>query len=327
MIPPLVTSILIVLFLGLGRAASASYSTAGEVHHHLHSQSPQNSVWEDDAFQIEPHQGLQSTIQPDLPSLSVKNFASTLRYVGEINRRLTHSAKLWGVNRPSRETELSKAASVITSQPENVAKALSIFHAKEPRRDQERRGSARWGPNLETFLAFLVTKWNLKETDLGVAAVYLDRSCSVETPRTDVPPCPFIQPRTVHRLVLTASLIAAEARLGVPAFELADRIADTLGISLDTIDKMVCWMKAALGHQGLIIQQEEVWTAGRLWDMHFPPLSEDVTTEEGPFDLEDSTLPSSIPTASSVREQGVTHHTTKEELEESPQPGIYKIHA
>ena len=135
----------------------------------------------------------------------------------------------------------------------------------------------------------------------------------------------IIQPRTVHRLVLTACLIAAEARLGIPAFELAGRIADTLGISLDTIDKMVCWMRAALGHQGLIIQQEEVWTSRRLWDLHFPLSSEGVKTEEESFKSEDRTLSSPIPTEPAIREAKISRDAKKEV--KSPPMSIHKIHA
>jgi hypothetical protein len=113
------------------------------------------------------------------------------------------------------------------------------------------------------------------DTELALAMLYLDRACSVETPRSArVAPCPFVTPRTTHRLVLTALLVAHEAIHGVAVSKLiADKqsLWDTLGIPTHSLQQMVDWLTAALGHQGSIVTPLQLQEWMRVWEERFGP--------------------------------------------------------
>jgi hypothetical protein len=163
---------------------------------------------------------------------------------------------------------------------------LTVFHAKQPAlvasSPSSCLGVRHWGPDMESYLEGLVElfglnniknshkKQNQPSTDgntggaaaaansdsgmieLPLAMIYLDRACSVDTPRTlfqgyyhqhqqqqssngivggisnggggggrigVVAPCPFCTPRTVHRLALAALLLAVECVHGTQRME------------------------------------------------------------------------------------------------------------
>ena len=158
---------------------------------------------------------------------------------------------------------------------------LTLFHAKAPREQkkskQTRRGVARYGPELLPFLEHVVDLLGLNNksysdgVEIPLAMIYLDRACSVETPRSSgVPPCPFCTPRTVHRLSLVALLVAAQAVHGGMIDEYYDKL-QSLGIPLSQLEEMVDWMKGALGDPGLLVTVGQMKQWSHLWDSIFYP--------------------------------------------------------
>jgi hypothetical protein len=154
---------------------------------------------------------------------------------------------------------------------EEQEEVLTIFHAKSPRNKARRGGAARWGPELLPYLHYLVEdvlklpeNKNQRSLILVLTLLYLDRACSVETPRTTTTttttttvgqqqqPCPFLQPRTVHRLVLTSLLIATRT---VVVDEEVDTsgIETLLGIPSLSLQQMESQFHNALGDFGLFV--------------------------------------------------------------------------
>jgi hypothetical protein len=174
---------------------------------------------------------------------------------------------------------------------------LTLFHAKIPRiraetesgetvetqsEEQDRdRGADYWGPDLLPYLEHIAEILHMDNSDGGVelllAMIYLDRACSVETPRSNgVPPCPFCGPRTVHRLGL-AALVVSKRAVNVNSSrsehgdyesdeELVSRLSLSLGIPRLQLQQMVEWMVAALGDDGLYVGLEDMRTWSRTWE-------------------------------------------------------------
>lgn len=183
---------------------------------------------------------------------------------------------------------------------------------------------------MQTYLERLVDLFDLKPTaisgtkqddsvnsgggmiELPLAMIYLDRACSVETPRTlfqgyrqqmtvggdnvfvsgarigVVAPCPFCTPRTVHRLVLAALLLAIECVNGTQRMEeVCQRVIEEVSKSSVTTTsallpsdltssqllQMVRWMKAALGDAGLLVSVEEMNFWVESFEAIFGPVS------------------------------------------------------
>jgi hypothetical protein len=144
----------------------------------------------------------------------------------------------------------------IKSHSEGDQEVLTMFHQKSPREEKaSRRGVARWGPELLPYLHYLVEDvLKLPHTNrsliLVLTLVYLDRACSVETSRTGgSSPCPFLQPRTVHRLVFISLLTAARAVGEINTFG----VEESLGISSSRLDQMETQFQHALGDLGLYV--------------------------------------------------------------------------
>jgi len=91
-------------------------------------------------------------------------------------------------------------------------------------------GSGYWGPDLLPYLEHIAEILHMgnsngndngndkssSEVEFLLAMIYLDRACSLETPRSNgVPPCPFCGPRTVQRLGLAALVVAKRASTAV----------------------------------------------------------------------------------------------------------------
>lgn len=164
----------------------------------------------------------------------------------------------------------------------------TMFHAKSPwSRPTRATGAARWGPDLEKFLLRLMdvlrddkdddddgsTRTVVVDADLErtLAMIYLDRACSVESPRSVVHPLPFCTPRTVHRLALTAVLLAAGAVRGVSDLSgMYAAVEAAFGISAAQSRSMVEWMRAALGDAGIFVTPDELREWKRLWEARFP---------------------------------------------------------
>eukprot|EP00529_Nitzschia_sp_RCC80_P016752 CAMPEP_0113478042 /NCGR_PEP_ID=MMETSP0014_2-20120614/20531_1 /TAXON_ID=2857 /ORGANISM="Nitzschia sp." /LENGTH=645 /DNA_ID=CAMNT_0000371179 /DNA_START=76 /DNA_END=2009 /DNA_ORIENTATION=+ /assembly_acc=CAM_ASM_000159 len=227
---------------------------------------------------------------------------------------------------PSRVWHPPIPMTMTTSQSEDVDEEtneeLTVFHAKHQVRrstssslstsvvSKQCDGVRNWGPDMEPYLEGLVELFSLKpETgssktenddnnegmiELPLAMIYLDRACSVDTPRTlyqgyrqetstdgkirVVAPCPFCSPRTVHRLALAALLLAIESVRGTQQMEKAcqgvieevskastsdSRSSSSVSLlpsdlTADQLLHMVQWMKAALGDAGQLVSVEEM---------------------------------------------------------------------
>jgi len=149
-------------------------------------------------------------------------------------------------------------------------------------------GASYWGPDLLPYLEHILhdllgVDEEGSEMLLVLTMIYLDRACSVETPRTNqhgvgaVPPCPFCAPRTVHRLSLSALVVATKAfrqthhRGGDDDAAVLSKLSRSLGIPLVQLRQMVEWMVLALGDDGLYVDSAELRAWSRSWDSFFPP--------------------------------------------------------
>jgi hypothetical protein len=155
--------------------------------------------------------------------------------------------------------------------------ASTIFHAKSPRihARQLRFGAARWGPRLDTFLThvlhILVPDEDAESMSFvfALAMSYLDRASSCETPRTNgAVAVPYVTPRTVHRLTVTALLLAYEALYG-DAQEVTRSMSQSLGIPLSLLHDMTTWMKEALGNVGGIVTPSQLVAWQAQWQASF----------------------------------------------------------
>jgi hypothetical protein len=169
-----------------------------------------------------------------------------------------------------------------TSDTTTTTMPLTVFHAKSPRTSKKggvtRRGAARWGPDLLTYLRHLAEVMGLSEEEssleFAMAMIYLDRACSVETSRNNgMLPCPFCTPRTVHRLCLTAMLVATQAVRGTTLEEYYPGRLESLGIPLPQLQQMVDWMTGALGDLGLFLTPGQMAEWRNMWEYKFPSSS------------------------------------------------------
>jgi hypothetical protein len=229
----------------------------------------------------------ENPFQP--PSIDVPDMALALRWAAEVNRRLQVGTQSVAVEGKQQQHLLApgidhlrgggggavmttyRIPSTVKQQNDDV---ISIFHAQTPR--SRARGEARWGPDLETFLRRLVnvvlkSESSDPELELTLAMIYLDRACSVETPRS-VAQCPFCTPRTVHRLALTAMLVAVAAVRGISDMApIYGKVEAAFGISAATCQSMMEWMSAALGEAGIFVTPDEMREWKRVWEARFAP--------------------------------------------------------
>ena len=137
---------------------------------------------------------------------------------------------------------------------------LTLFHAKTL------VAKSSWGPQLLPYLKHICQILEIetsKSMELVLAMVYLDRACSLETPRSNgISHCPFVSPRTVHRLGLAALVVAKSATTGMPAVQ---KLADSLGIPQEQLQQMVEWMVGALGDDGMYVGLEELKAWAKVW--------------------------------------------------------------
>jgi hypothetical protein len=299
-----------------------------------------------DTYHIEPFQGHTHQIDLrtslNLPFVRVEDTALILRYTAELNRRLEQATLRDETIRPDGAWETSSMDNAIPpdrrvdnrqlhpwgvarirpapSRMDALAERLTIFHAKTPRSEPSsssmpRRGVARWGPDLHAYLQHLMRVLSVngeQSPELALALMYLDRACSVETPRSPgIHACPLVTPRTAHRLVLTAFLVSVEAWQGKSVVQMYDEIK-SLGIPLETLLAMTDWMKEACGHQRLLITPEQTrhWTQS--WEARFPsaPLTSVSSQATSSTDLAVPAFPPQVPlrpsTLTTTKEQEAT---------------------
>lgn len=219
---------------------------------------------------LPPLRGGATTIDDEVdahmpPRISAQDMALALRWTGEVNRRLR-----WGTE-PSRLEASTHLVAPIYDEATHAMRGgesseaasslpLTLFHAKSPRR-QGGRGAGRWGPELKRYVERICRQLDLSNegaVELSLALMYLDRASSPETPRSNgAIPVPFLQPRTVHRVVLTALLLAAHTTHGVPLPVLMERVED-FGVPPDQLAQMIQWMHLALGDPGYFVATDSI---------------------------------------------------------------------
>ena len=205
-----------------------------------YSSSPSDSVvlTSRQAVPCEPAVSQRQEIDPDI--IQLDHVSLSLRLTCEMNRRLLHSIRnnpvgaastnsLCDTNHGNPLLQRGGDNHLMNSQhhPVNIHPSqswqppirstaepsnqdeLTVFHAKSPR--PNRRGVARWGPDLRSFLEYVMgplvlnVPVNQRSIVLALALVYLDRACSVETVRSRerksvpiVPPKRFIDSSWWH---------------------------------------------------------------------------------------------------------------------------------
>ena len=245
----------------------------------------------------------------DLPSMNLEHVSLSLRLTCEMNRRL-----LQGIRNYNSNVQTTTAAhhtkhpllqrggddtGLVTPQhhPVNIhpsqswqppirqssnqeqqqeEETLTMFHAKAPRtkKTQQRRGVARWGPELLPYLEYLVNNvlhvpQNQQSLTLALALMYLDRACSVETTRSNgAAKCPFVQPRTVHRLLLVALLTASRAVSPSDTVQL-ENVYDSLGIPPAQLEQVLHQFQNALGDYGLYVDPVQLEQWMKKWQARF----------------------------------------------------------
>jgi len=168
------------------------------------------------------------------------------------------------------EYETSTNDNYITTAIDNITATTGA--------EREAADAQSWGPDLLPYLKHITELLDIdsdadssqKENgiELFLAMVYLDRACSVETPRSNgVRPCPFCEPRTIHRLGLAAMVVAKKATsVGnhyygeEPEHFWIQKLSSSLGMPQEQLQQMVEWMIAALGDDGLYVNQDELRT-------------------------------------------------------------------
>jgi hypothetical protein len=226
------------------------------------------------------------------PEVSVDptNMALALRWTAEINRRLqeaerTPVRKALVLQRTAHRSAVPRGGADYTFRfrirdASSERETLTVFHAKSPRKvkqsgnEQHLVGVERWGPDVESFLGHLQKALRLRSVDLIQAMIYLDRACSVETPRTSCEAAtslPFCTPRTLHRLTLASLLLAKQTNSpSLTLRQLYYSKLQSLGIPLRELQEMVDTMRVALGDPGLFVGRDQRKEWERTWRNKFP---------------------------------------------------------
>ena len=221
-----------------------------------------------------------------VPLMTPEHIALSLRLTCERNRRLMRGST-FGVRRQPEtvvaqpESHHIKVPSVTSSVQTAEKEATTVFHATSRRTHNDGKskrilsGVESWGPNLQTFITELVSNI-LQLTDdensivLSLSMIYLDRASSVETLRSNqAPSCPFVSFRTVHRLLLSSILTAAQVvgRKSIEDYHV--QLEDLLGVSAEELRTMMAWMKYALGDSGHFVGLGEMQKFKQMWERVF----------------------------------------------------------
>ena len=228
---------------------------------------------------------------PILPSMNLKHITLSLRYASEMNRRLQEASHLKPsihdrdyqpediARNSSDPLQMSGGGQMVHIHPSQTwqppirasekveSEPVTLFHAKTPRQTGTKvlRGASRWGPDLEFYLEHVTKALKVHDNPLvlSLAILYLDRASSVETPRSNgALACPYVTPRTVHRLMLVSLIIATKA-----VYHTVDLSSiASLGISDVQLEHMESWMRMALGDQGLYVQSEQLQDFFNTWE-------------------------------------------------------------
>ncbi|KAL7477786.1 hypothetical protein ACHAW6_003587 [Cyclotella cf. meneghiniana] len=273
---------------------SQSNASAAATPAALSTQSPNQPHHGSFESQPPPYYRQQQLIQH--PSVNVRmthQYSSSSNLEGSIAKPIQSVSELQRVEeRRKQELTIFHASEPFDDEPRNDDKKAD---------NNERRGVLRWGPDLKQYLDALLSSIGLEDDHaangdassttvsthnakrkkstspledecqliLSLTVLYLDHATSMEThrhvdPSTGhplYPPCPYVMPRTVHRLVLTAMAIATQSIRGdVDASEVLREAANSLlfskkkditsEISTMEMHQMEQWMIHALGGGG-----------------------------------------------------------------------------
>jgi hypothetical protein len=283
-------------------------------------QSPY-SYSSDNEQQSQEQHSTTRTLAFHIPKIQLKHVSMALRLTSEWNRRLLNGInrlKHWGRGKKLHSGSEQQSSSY-GDVPVNVHPSrtwqppitssnglmddddeLTVFHAKTPARrsnsDVTPRGVCYWGPDLLDYLHELANILGVITVDddvsdnisnngveIPLAMIYMDRACSVETPRSNgILPCPYCTPQTVHRLCLAAFLMAIEAVHGeermrevsmklLSASSSSSSPALSLDIPLEELQQMVDWMRGALGDIGQVVTLEHMMEWTKSWESIFSP--------------------------------------------------------
>ena len=229
-----------------------------------------------------------------VPHMTPEHVALSLRLTCERNRRLVRGSTFGVrqkpeivVNQPQQHhiTVPPSLPSTTKAPAEEETTTKTVFHATsrctpaEAAAGDKKKilsGVEQWGPNLQSFITELTSNI-LQLTDdessivLSLSMIYLDRASSVETLRSSgAPPCPFATFRTVHRLLLSSILTAAQvARSKSIVDDYQEQIEDLIGVSAKDLHTMMTWMKYALGDSGHFVGLGEMQKFKRMWERVF----------------------------------------------------------
>mmetsp|Transcript_7209 Transcript_7209/g.10547 ORF Transcript_7209/g.10547 Transcript_7209/m.10547 type:complete len:321 (-) Transcript_7209:2153-3115(-) len=234
--------------------------------------------------------------KPSMPTMDLDHIALCLRHNCEINRRLQQGSQIKASTHDEYENESCVRASgssdiieqtrggqvsIHPSQfwhppiPPSLQEDewhLSVFHAETSIPGKGRQGASRWGMDLHEYVERVTTALDVKDDPLvlALAMVYLDRASSVETSRiyTAAAPCPFLSPRTVHRLFLTSLVIASKAVHPEMSTETIyeSLVSQNIAVSPEQLHEMERWMRHGLGDNQVYVSDQELEDFRESWD-------------------------------------------------------------
>eukprot|EP00581_Thalassiosira_minuscula_P014173 CAMPEP_0183720828 /NCGR_PEP_ID=MMETSP0737-20130205/13346_1 /TAXON_ID=385413 /ORGANISM="Thalassiosira miniscula, Strain CCMP1093" /LENGTH=503 /DNA_ID=CAMNT_0025950769 /DNA_START=575 /DNA_END=2086 /DNA_ORIENTATION=- len=285
-----------------------------------------DSLWQDSlALHAPQHQQQQrqvmhpSSIPPAIRSISEEELLEERR---REELSVFHATNPWEA--PTAITTTVGDGGNITDSQSEDDEAVQSEKSSQPTSTQ--KGSMKWGPDLQSYLNTLLSSIGLNPTNptpsdnnkhsspiedetqliLALTMLYLDRATSMNAPldvdpitgRPWFPPCPYLVPRTVHRMVLTALAMATKCvrgydpQLSTTLLEAANALFgsdnnDDASISQIDLEQMENWMLHALGggphahhphhpqdrnsHHHWQISQEEITSFLRKWGGTFYP--------------------------------------------------------
>mmetsp|Transcript_5349 Transcript_5349/g.7829 ORF Transcript_5349/g.7829 Transcript_5349/m.7829 type:complete len:460 (+) Transcript_5349:106-1485(+) len=247
------------------------------------------------------------------PIINPATISLALRLTSEMNRQL----------QPPPSRQQSSSHTTIFHSPSS-----SSSHMQQ----HNKRGIERYGPNLTSYISKLLSSLQIQNKSLVLllSVIYLDRACSLETPRSSsspsqlqsqqqpssphdemtygqglehlassgtCPPLPYITPRTVHKLITTAIILAHEAvhpsssSSSSSSFPV-ETLLKQANMTYQSLSIMKNYMLHAMGDLGLYVSVDVLHYWMDSWGSIFGILSSsDTEQEEEEYHLLDNTAP------------------------------------
>jgi len=243
------------------------------------------------------------------PIINPATISLALRLTSEMNRQL----------QPPPSRQQSSSHTTIFHSPSS-----SSSHIQQ----HNKRGIERYGPNLTSYISKLLSSLQIQNKSLVLllSVIYLDRACSIETPRSSsspsqlqsqqqpssshdemtygqglehlassgtCPPLPYITPRTVHKLITTAIILAHEAVHPSSSSFPVETLLKQANMTYQSLSIMKNYMLHAMGDLGLYVSVDVLHYWMDSWGSIFGILSSssDTEQEEEEYHLLDNTAP------------------------------------